>query len=549
MLPCYPQISTLWRCMLSNKFGCITWIGLALLAAPAFAQNQAQLQHFGPAAAPGSVSGGTVTANVTNSTATATNGLNSRTLANWFGDSVNALGQNVAGDGSTNAQPTLLTASALAQSLGRVLTLPVPASSYLLNSDWKPATGDLSIYIQPGATFTGAGLPKMDNQFVHMVNPIFSPMLRSQTFGSAYSTYGNVLMNANVAINNGAGNTVSGFFEGVSNLSTTHAWGTNPVCVTVVSGATCIGEEIDTWAQVAGTNAYGLAIFMTGNADGLNGIQIGANSSSSRWLNGIDVVGANDATTSITNSVFTSSSNITSSFGLNMLSTHTSAEINTLSLRVAATPATPTSRLQIAGGNAGNSVKLSIIPNQGGSASDTVMELSAQQAGTMLLENGNGRFLQLRDPAGTIANYAYIQAALTTGQVTIGVDGTDTDVTANFRLKGAGTVVMQNGNGIIAQFTAPNASTISRLQVAAAASGGFVNLSVGGTAGNMTLGSGVLATNATTGFVGLPTTAGVPTGIVGAAGGAMILINNTSHKICHSEGGGTWYDATGAACS
>lgn len=44
-------------------------------------------------------------------------------------------------------------------------------------------------------------------------------------------------------------------------------------------------------------------------------------------------------------------------------------------------------------------------------------------------------------------------------------------------------------------------------------------------------------------------TPGVPTGTAGSNAQPALTINTNSHKLCHSEGGGTWYDATGASCS
>ena len=67
---------------------------------------------------------------------------------------------------------------------------------------------------------------------------------------------------------------------------------------------------------------------------------------------------------------------------------------------------------------------------------------------------------------------------------------------------------------------------------------------------NTLIGSGsALATSATTGLPLFPTTAGAPTGTVGAAGQSAYIVRTDSHKICHSEGGGTWYYADGTSCT
>jgi len=55
---------------------------------------------------------------------------------------------------------------------------------------------------------------------------------------------------------------------------------------------------------------------------------------------------------------------------------------------------------------------------------------------------------------------------------------------------------------------------------------------------NLGLNTGVLATTATTGFPVLPTMAGAPTGMTGAAGAAPIVIDSTDNKLCWNSGGG-----------
>lgn len=537
----------------------------------------------------------------------ATGGNTPRGIQDWLATPLNALGQSVVGDGTTDDSTNLLNAANAAASLGRQLFLPKPASNYHLSSDWKPPVQDTSLRIDPGVTFTGSGQPKMDNAFYFMVDPIFSPVLESRTFGSYYSGYGNVLLHSDVAVNNGAGNTVAGYFEGVSMLDSSHSWGTNPVCITNTLAATCIGEEIDTFINnSSGGNGYGLVINVTGHGNGLNGLQIGGDHTGTAWLNGIDLIGTKNGGTSFTNSAITDSFNDQASFGLNLVGTYTSAEINTQSLRVNATQSVPTSRLVITGGNNGGGITLAVGANQGGSPSLAHMVLQAMLGGNIYLQGSNGRILVATDPGTAIADYAFLQAAPANGQVILGINGSDAlaswswralgsggfflqngngvvasfsaptaatintffeqsaptggfvifgtqggdaDVTANLRMAGAGSFIVQNGGQIIAQFSASTSLTGTRFAFQAGGLGNIANITTGGTGGTLTLGSGVLANNFTTGGVGLPTTSGVPTGTVGGAGNAVILINNTSHKICHSEGGGTWFDAEGAACS
>jgi len=59
--------------------------------------------------------------------------------------------------------------------------------------------------------------------------------------------------------------------------------------------------------------------------------------------------------------------------------------------------------------------------------------------------------------------------------------------------------------------------------------------------GNFNLGgASALATSATSGFLQIATTAGTPTGTVGAAGAAAVVIDTTNKKLCYSTGSGTW---------
>lgn len=68
--------------------------------------------------------------------------------------------------------------------------------------------------------------------------------------------------------------------------------------------------------------------------------------------------------------------------------------------------------------------------------------------------------------------------------------------------------------------------------------------------GNTVVGTGAaLATGATSGFLQIGTTTGAPTGTIGGAGKAALIIRTDNHRLCHSEGGGTWYYTDGTACS
>lgn len=84
-------------------------------------------------------------------------------------------------------------------------------------------------------------------------------------------------------------------------------------------------------------------------------------------------------------------------------------------------------------------------------------------------------------------------------------------------------------------YAAPGAPTLNFGTTSATA----INIANG--SANTIIGSGsALATNATTGFVQIATMAGAPTGTVGAAGKAAVVIDTTNKKLCYSTGSGTW---------
>ncbi|HZT90216.1 MAG TPA: hypothetical protein VFA12_19775 [Stellaceae bacterium] len=124
------------------------------------------------------------------------------------------------------------------------------------------------------------------------------------------------------------------------------------------------------------------------------------------------------------------------------------------------------------------------------------------------------------------------------------------DVTKNstYTTEAAG-LTIGTGNNAQPEFLAgvDNANNFAYVQSASrSTSFTAVPLAINPNGGNVRFGTGsALATSATTGFPLIPTMAGAPTGSVGAAGQAAIVIDTADNKLCWSTGGGTWKCASG----
>ncbi len=103
---------------------------------------------------------------------------------------------------------------------------------------------------------------------------------------------------------------------------------------------------------------------------------------------------------------------------------------------------------------------------------------------------------------------------------------------------GGGTIAAANitggsGTGLTFTLTAVAATTINIGTASATA------INIGRAGANVVVGSGAaLATSATTGFLQIGTCAGTPTGAVGAAGKATVVVDSTNHKLYFNDGGG-----------
>lgn len=441
-------------------------------------------------------------------TVIANGGATPRTLSAWFGDQVNVLGQGVAGNGSTNDATTLLAAVSLAQTAGKTLIVPPPTSSYLLNSNVTAPMGDLFVNVSPGYVASGAGLLQFDNQIPFQHPHVFSFNLLSKTYGAAWNGYSNVMQNASVAIQNGTTAAVVAVYgEGLSYVPYSgynDSWGANFVGGCMVAASACFGTEIDVIAGGAGTSSKGLSLNAVNSGGAFQpqvALFVTANNSTSAWLTGVIFDGSsgnNPVSGGLIQSTYGAGSTIVVTPNKFIDFTSASAvtdEIDLPSFQVQATNASMASRISVrsgtvATGSPTNAARITAIPPYGSGAL-TAIDLTLEPTGTGILWGQNGSGL-LFEATGGGTTYPLFNST--------------------------------TGNG--------------------------AQLLIGGTVGNLILAkSSAHAAGDTINFPIIPTTPGIPTGTVGSTGQAAISINTSSHKFCHSEGAGTWYDATGAACS
>lgn len=128
-----------------------------------------------------------------------------------------------------------------------------------------------------------------------------------------------------------------------------------------------------------------------------------------------------------------------------------------------------------------------------------------------------------------------------TGNIVIGVSATaDLPSSTNHTL-------LIQGNGSTATLTCTGLATTPNCTFGGplASTGAFSAPSVNNPSGNLLLGSGTaLTTNATTGFVLVPSMAGTPTGSAGSAGQVALVVDTTNKKICYNSGSG--WECSGA---
>ena len=101
-----------------------------------------------------------------------------------------------------------------------------------------------------------------------------------------------------------------------------------------------------------------------------------------------------------------------------------------------------------------------------------------------------------------------------------------------------GSVLIANGEGVIAQFFSPNIASAGFLRFTSASTG--VSPAISTSAGNLFLGTSALPTTATDGMVQIPAMAGPSTGVPSNAGAGATLVYDATNNRLRVFSGGSW---------
>lgn len=524
-----------------------TPLALLILLAPNVASAQ---QFFGTNAPAGS-----------GSPVTATGGTTPITLGDWLGQQVNAPSQGVLANGTTDNAALLATAAALAVSTGKPLVLPSSGvSSYLLNSDVTVPAGNFYLQRDPGAAFSGAGFLRLDNVVPYQVTPVTGMTVGSYSFDSTFNGYSNIFANGTVAKNNGTtAPVVAVFGEGIVTAAGAPAWGGNFVGVNTAIGGTAWAIEANPVNLGDGASTvYGLYDACSGSAQCADALHVQANNANANFKNGITFNGLNfnPVTGSL---IFAQGTNWNTAKGLDLFNaTFTTAEISTQTFRVDATPVmTNGSGIATRGSNGTNPFVYAF--GNGTAAAGANLNLASPvsirlSTGTVPTPDTQ---MQILATAAAVDYWTFTGG--TASNIVMAAAGTDANINVTMRSAGTGGFIFTDGSSHGLLTLGAPSSAANKISLNAANTGNPVTFSCSGDAscgvkisppGNTLFGPGTAKSlSDTTGFLQIQTMAGIPTGVTGAAGQASIIINTSSHKLCHSEGGGTWFDATGAACT
>lgn len=163
------------------------------------------------------------------------------------------------------------------------------AGNYVLGSDARPAARDLSLRVDPAATFAGSGKLRLDYQIPYQATPLTSLDLVRRTFGPDYDGFKNVFMRAGYAKSTSTKAAVVAVYGGADAAAdTSRVWAGNFVAYANYATATSIGIELNYGVLAAGGEAYGLVLASAGSAgQPQNAIQIQSNIAPAAPVNGI----------------------------------------------------------------------------------------------------------------------------------------------------------------------------------------------------------------------------------------------------------------------
>lgn len=318
--------------------------------------------------------------------------------------------------------------------------LTIPYDAYSVASNITPAAMDLALRIDPAATFTGAGLLKMDSQIPFQSTPVLSLDLVRKTIDSNYSGYGNVFLRAAYIKSTVATVPCVAVFGGAeSTAASGKSWGGNFVSYARSSSATAIGAEINCGADTAGGVAYGLVIAAANTQPCTAAIQIQANASAAQFTNGINFDW--DATDGcVTGSIIRLAGvgSATAAYFIRATDiTFSSAEIDLPSFSVEATPASVTNNIHVTAAAASGSP---VLKFRGG---DTNVNgsITCQGNGVLVFTNNSKEQFRIQSTSADDS----LQVVAGTGGGTLSVRGSSTNADVNVTGKGSGGVRLRDG--------------------------------------------------------------------------------------------------------
>ncbi len=319
----------------------------------------------------------------------------------------------------------------------------VPYGTYRLDSNVTPAARDLSLRIDPSATFAGTGRLKFDNLIPFQATPVYSLDFFRKTIDSNYSSYGNVFVRGAYAKSTVGTVPVVAVFGGAeATAASGKCWGGNFVSYARNATATAIGIEINCGADTAGGSSYGLVIASANTQPANAAIQIQSNASASQFVTGINfdwdatdggITGAVIKLTGVGSATATHFINVT---GIEF----STAEISLPSFAVEATAASTVNNIHVAGAATLGSPTLKFR------GTDTNVNGSITCQGTGVLVFTNNGAEQFRIQATNAVDSLQVVAG--TGGGTLSVRGSTTNADVNVTGKGSGGVRIRDGGSI-----------------------------------------------------------------------------------------------------
>lgn len=240
---------------------------------------------------------------------------------------------------------------ALADAVAAPGRLRIDGGEYVLTDDVTVSDQDGRIEIDPSASFTG-GLLDLDGLVPRQTNPLFGLDLTRKTYGPEFADYANVYQFGHSAIIEADGpmRAVALYGFGESKVSGKSAWGSNIVAIASATGAIAIGLELDVGVTASGGLGYGIAVAATGSYPVQAAYTIQGNNPGATFVEGILF---DNSPVQIVTGTLIKSTGTAAQRGIYFTGAFSSAEYESPSFRVGATPASINSQVEVLGSAAG----------------------------------------------------------------------------------------------------------------------------------------------------------------------------------------------------